>query len=122
MLRNKLFLVFVCLLLMSSVSNGQRVFNRNGKPFAKQAQKTQEPKIIVDTVKIIGGVGKMVLNSSFKKGQHKVSATSNNNFRATISQILSDTSNVVYYYGYYISKNGDTLIVKSNNHSVILLL
>lgn len=115
MLRNKIILIFSALILLPCVSNGQRVFDRNGKPFAKQFQKTQEPKIIIDTVKITSGVGKMILNSSFKKGKHQVSATSNNDFRATISQILSDTSKTPYYYGYYISKNGDTLIIKSNN-------
>lgn len=107
------FMLILSVLIFTSAL-GQRVFNRDGKPFAKQSQKTQEPKVIVDTVKVTAGIGKMVLNSSFKKGNHKVSATSSANFRATISQILADTSNIVYYYAYYISKNGDTLIVKSS--------
>jgi len=114
MLRNKTIIIATLLTFLPCLTNGQRVFDRNGKPFAKQSQRTQEPKQIVDTVKITAGVGRMVLNNAFTKSKHKVSATSDSHFRASISQILTDTSNTVYYYGYYISKNGDTLIVKSS--------
>lgn len=102
------------ILLIPGMLFAQSIFFGNGKKFAKVAQKTREPKIIVDTVNVVGGFGVLVLNKNFTRERNSVSGTSNLNMFITATGIITDTSKAVRYYGCYLSKSGDTVIVKSS--------
>ncbi len=105
---------FVLILLVPMAVMGQGIFFGNGKKFSKVAQRTREPKIIVDTVNVVAGFGTLLLNKTFNREKNSVSATDNMNIFITATGLITDTSETVYYYGCYLSKTGDSIIVKSS--------
>lgn len=113
-LRSNKLLILLILLLIPMAVFGQTIFQGNGKRFSKVAQKTREPKIIVDTVNVVAGFGTLVLNKTFTREKHSVAATDNMNIFITVTGLITDTSETVYYYGCYLSKGGDSIIVKSS--------
>ncbi len=106
--------IIIIILLWAGVTCGQDLFDGNGKPFEKVLQNTKQPKIIIDTVDITNGFGNLVLNNRFQRKNHDVSSTDSTTIWAVITPILSDTTGTVYYYGYAVSKGGDTIKVISN--------
>lgn len=105
---------FVLIFLVPAVVMGQGIFFGNGKKFSKVAQRTKEPKIIVDTVNVVAGFGTLLLNKTFNREKNSVSATDDMNIFITVTGLIADTSKTVYFYGCYLSKTGDTVIVKSS--------
>lgn len=93
---------------------GERYFFANGKHFAKVAGKTREPKQVIDTVNIVAGQGTLILNKNFNREGNSVVASSRGDLFATVTGILDDISSTVYSYSCYISKAGDSVIVKSS--------
>jgi hypothetical protein len=108
-------MLFICLLFFGITFS--QTFDTKGKRLLKTANKTRNPKTIVDTVKMSAGIGFVVLNVRFQRGRSSVKASSNKHLFATITQILNDTSETVNYYAYYASKKGDSLIIKSNSNT-----
>lgn len=94
-----------------------RYFLSNGKPFAKVAGKTREPKTVIDTVNVVSGQGVLLLNKEFNRERHSVRGTSNLNIFATATGILDSVSETVYSYSCYVSRLGDSVIVKSSGGS-----
>lgn len=101
-------------LLVVDLVYGQNIFDAKGKPFAKRAQQTREPKIIVDTVSIVAGHGALPLNDKFSSGSHSVSATDSMNIWATATKILADTTDTPYAYGCYPVANGTSIKIVSS--------
>ncbi len=94
-----------------------KLIDLSGNQQGVRQGKTSEPKMIIDTVKMDSGWYVGVLNSSFLRTQLKTAPTTKLAFLASVTQVLSDTSDTVRSYGYYISTNCETLIVKSNSIS-----
>jgi len=105
-----LLAVLVCV----SAAFGQNIFNAKGKPFAKRQGQTQEPKIIIDTVRIVAGYGSLSLTTNFTAKQHRTAASSEGNVYAQISRLLTDSTAAVYSYSYSVADKGARLIVKSS--------
>jgi len=95
------------------------IFYSEGNDFGVSQGKrpTREPYEIVDTLTLQNGVGTVILNPHFTSQLHSTKPTDASNIFPSITQILSDTSETVYYYALYISTNLETLIVKSSNSS-----
>ena len=109
--RNMLIILFT-LTLMSTAHSQQKIYNSKGKLLGKRTQRTMTPKIVVDTLRMSGGFGVLRLNSSFTKGFHAVNASNSVNMRVQVTQILSDTSEAVNYYG--VRKFTDSVMIKSS--------
>ena len=109
---SKLFIVTLLCLGLMSTALPQNLFNAAGKPLKKQAQSKREPKVVLDTLRMSAGFGVLSLNSSFKKGHHSVVASSTNDMKVQVTQILSDTTGAVNYYG--VMKYIDSVLVKSS--------
>lgn len=106
--------LLLALLVCVSVAEGQNIFNAKGKPFAKRQGRTQEPKIIVDTVRIVAGYGSLSLTTNFTSSQHRTAATSVGNVYAQISRLLTDSTKAVYSYSYAVADKGARLVIKSS--------
>lgn len=104
---------FVLLFVLCSfTAYSQDLFNAAGKPLAKQAQRTREPKIVLDTLRLSGGFGVLRLNQAFKKGKHSVVASTVNNMKVQVTQVITDTTDAVNYYG--VLKYIDSILIKSS--------
>ena len=102
-------------LLFPTALIAQSIFLGNGKQFAKVVGQTKEPKIVVQRVSIVSGIGVLKLNDFFTRERHDVSASADTNMCVTVTGILEDTSKTVYYYSVYKSADGDSLIIKSSS-------
>ena len=89
-------------------------FNSKGKPHKKVANKTSEPKHIVDTVTVMLGKGVLELNSNFTQGKHNVSATKAGYIYGSITQLIVDTSETVYSWSYLKAADGKSITIKSS--------
>lgn len=111
MIRRLCLLIVLC----TGVVFAQGVYQADGSLFTKLPGKTRSPIVVIDTVQIIAGFGKLGLRRTFSsKREHSVSPTKPATLYAVITPILGDTTKTVYYYGYALNKVGDTLTVKSS--------
>lgn len=92
-------------------------FFADGNRFGKRGQETKQPMIVVDTVKVVSGYGSIDLNDRFESGAHNVAPSSSGSIYASIGQVLDDSTETVYYYGYVYKANERRLIIKSNGGS-----
>lgn len=106
-----LLMVILCLGLMS-MAYPQNLFNAAGKPLKKQAQSKREPKVVLDTLRLSGGFGTLKLNGSFKNGHHSVIASTTNDMKVQVTQVLEDTTYAVNSYG--VRKYIDSVLIKSS--------
>ena len=90
------------------------IFFGDGGVFGKVTGKTRLPVVVIDTVAITAGYGILRLNRQIKTQIKNVIPTSKRTLYATITPILSDTTKLVYYYGYTVNNTGDTLTIKSS--------
>ena len=93
----------------------QAIYNTNGKPFSKSYNRSRTPKIIVDTVRFGGQYASIKLQTAFRSGNHAVSGTSNNTVYVTVSPILTDSSDALYFYGATVVDKGTRIVIKSSN-------
>lgn len=105
------------LIILSCSAFGQIAVDRSGNIHAKRQGQTQEPKEIVDTLRLSAGVGYIILSDVFHKTKHTTKPTSDGYFYGVVSPKLSDTSQAVSSYATYLSANRDTLIVKSSSNT-----
>jgi len=107
------------LLLVTATLSFGEVYNANGDQFDKSQGKipSRIPYEVVDTVRMVDGIGYIVLNGHVTREKHNVKPTNKNNMMISCLPILDDTSGTVYYYAAYISNNLDTIILKSNNNT-----
>lgn len=93
------------------------VFYPTGDRFyrADKNMPTRMPYEVVSDVALKNGIGTVILNSNFTQHRHNVIASSKENIFPSVSQILYDSSLTVRYYGFYISDNLETLLVKSSS-------
>jgi len=112
-----LFIWLACIILVVlaltiyDITSAQMIVDHKGHPHKRVEGKSQQPKTIVDTVRLSSGVGSLVLQSEFKKNQHTTKPQ--DYIYATANQIITDTSQDVYSYAVYW--NSDTLIIKSSS-------
>lgn len=86
-----------------------------GHPQAKRQGKTQVVKQIEDTLRLKNGFAKMVLSTAFRNNLRRSAPTSQANIYPVVSPLLTDTGASIFSYGVVISKNGETLTVKSSS-------
>lgn len=111
-------ILLVLLVCISAAFGAEtKIFNAKGKPFSKRQGQTQEPKIIVDTVRVVGGYGSLSLTTNFTNSQHRTAATSAGNVYAQISRLLTDSTKAVYSYSYSVADKGARLVIKSSGGS-----
>ncbi len=107
--------LFILILLCAGVILGQKAYQADGQLFTKIPGKTRSPVVVIDTVQIIAGYGKLGLRKNFSsKREHSVAPTKPTTLYAIITPILGDTTKTVYYYGYALNRVGDTLTIKSS--------
>ena len=106
--------IFVTIIILALMSTAypQNLFNSDGRPLKKQAQDSKEPIVVIDTVRMSGGFGTLRLSGSFSSNKHSVSATATGRMNPHVTQILSDTTDAVNYYGVRLFT--DSLIIKSS--------
>lgn len=105
-----IFVIFCAGILVA-----QGVYQADGSLFTKVPGKSRSPVVVIDTVQIIAGFGKLGLRKTFSsKREHSVAPTKPTTLYAVITPILGDTTKTVYYYGYALNLVGDTLTVKSS--------
>jgi hypothetical protein len=94
---------------------GQSIIDKNGHPHAKRAGQTQQPKFIVDTVRMSDGIGTMILRDEFKRNTRTTAPTASSRiYPQGITQVLSDTSEAVNRYAFFINSTRDTVVIKSS--------
>lgn len=98
-------------------SKGQRlkIFNARGVKIGKVFNRTREPKIMVDTVRMDTGYAELLLNSNFSGGRHNVAPSSRNHVWAIATQVLDSSDQTIYYYGVFPDSRGRKLIIRSNS-------
>lgn len=111
---NKGISLIIVILVFVGVIYAQETFFGDGKEFKKRIQQTNEPKVVIDTVRLQGERTVYKLSSSFSRQFHNVSATSGNNLWIQVTPILGDTTETVYYHGVFIYETGDSLVIKSS--------
>lgn len=96
---------------------GLTLFLPSGDRFGKKqgAVPGREPFEVVDTLTLVGGKGKVILNNRFTTEKSNVSPTDVNYIFPFVQQIVADTSDLVHSYGVFISENLDTIWVISDS-------
>jgi hypothetical protein len=121
--------LFVSLLILCSVCLGQSsftvpvgkpavkeaTFTANGKPFSRAAGQSQQPKTIIDTVRMVNGFASLALNSTFTRTEHRTAATSDQKVYATATAVLHDSSKTVYSYSCFPTDGGARIVIKSSD-------
>lgn len=90
------------------------IFTASGKPFARQKGVAQEPKVIVDTVRIVAGFGSLKLQSSFGDRHHRTAPTSADRVFGVASGLATDSTKSVYSYSVVPRSKGGRLLIKSS--------
>ena len=100
-------------------SKGQRlkVFNSRGVKIGKVFNRTREPKILVDTVRMDTGYAELLLSSSFSSGRHNVAPSTINHIWPFATQILDSIDAPRYHYGIEVTSRGRKLRIKSNSNA-----
>lgn len=91
----------------------ENLFRADGKPFARRQGEAMEPKVIIDTVRVVAGFASLSLQSTFQTGNHRTAATSPSQLYATFARILTDSTKAVYSYSYVRSAK-DRITIKSS--------
>lgn len=109
--------VFSGILLLAVVSciAGQTFINSAGAPHAKRQGRTQEPKMVIDTLRMDSGCSTLLLKETFSETFARTRPTGQGNFFAVVTGLLRDTSEAVCSYSVYLSVNAETLLVKSSS-------
>lgn len=96
-------------------------FQKDGKPWAKRYKKTSNPKVVVDTVRMVNGWANITLPGSEnlrKFGRHRLKPSDSVSVVPVLTQILSDSTSTLYTYGVTISRDGSRLQIKSSGDSL----
>lgn len=96
------------------VTRQRTVFHADGKPVSRRQNRSQEPKEVIDTVKIVGGFGEMKFRNSFAARSHFTAPTGKKALYAHITRVLSDSTETVYSYSYVYDDKQKRLVVKSS--------
>jgi hypothetical protein len=109
------FFISLILLILAPIIMGQTIIDGKGNLHAKRAKRTQEPKVIVDTVRMSAGIGTMTLKKESTRKQHSTAPTASTRmYPQGITQILLDTSDAVNRYAFFINTTRDTVVIKSS--------
>ncbi len=113
-----LFLGVILFAICASLTFSGDMFDSKGKPFAKVAQQTREPKVVIDTIEIRAGWGSMEFNDLFTRKTHNVAPTSLNDLFVSITVVADDSASLagasMRQFGYTLSKDKKRLIVRSS--------
>lgn len=90
------------------------IFSADGKLLGRRSQKSREPIIVIDTIRLASGVGTLTLRHNFGNSQHAVAPTSEDRISVQISPNTTDTPKS---YGWSLSNDLKTLSVKSSDGS-----
>ena len=107
--------VLLLLLLASSCVLAGDMYDSKGRPHFGVSQRSRTPVEIVDTITVYGKYASMPLSNSPSVGPHDVSATSPFTIFATITQIVTDSTETLRYYGFAIKDNGKRILIIANN-------
>lgn len=96
---------------------GLTLFLPSGDRFGKKQGSIpgREPFEVVDTLTLVGGKGKVILNNRFTTEKSNVSPTDVNYIFPFVQQIMDDTTDLIHSYGAWISDNLDTVRVFSDS-------
>lgn len=110
--------ISIILIVFATTVSAQKIFDSKGHPFARRQGRSQEPKEIVDTVRMDGsGFGFLELQKAFKSKQHSTTPTAKENIHVTVTQVLDSADQTVASYSYWVSATLDTIHIKSTNGS-----
>jgi len=98
-----------------SATLAQLPVDRQGHPQARVQGKSQKPKEVVDTIRLSGGKGYVVLNKAFSRNQHTTAKSPSGYIYTIAGSLLSDTSATVYAYACHVNSKGDSIVVKSSS-------
>ncbi len=112
---NRAALIAILMVAGASYIFAQVPINSAGAPHAKRQGRTQEPKMIVDTLRMAAGSARLILKGDFSDTYLRTRPTAQTAFYATVTGLLRDTTEGVKSYGAYLSANCETLIVKSSS-------
>jgi hypothetical protein len=90
------------------------IFSASGQIVGKVTGKTNEPKTVIDRVKLTAGRATIGLNSKFGQTTHNVSGSSNDKVFVTVTGLLPDTSATSNSYSAFVTNKGKTVIIKSS--------
>jgi len=101
--------------LPTTTSLSGTVYSADGKMLARRDQKSREPIMVVDTVKLVSGSATLSLQSHFGAGQHSVVPTSTDRLSVQLSPNIGSSSGAVGAYGWFLSADRKTLTIKSSS-------
>lgn len=111
-----LAIAFIAFLAFVSKSQGQTIIDKDGHPHAKRQGRTQEPKIIIDTLRMSSGVGTLPLSKTFKKNQMTTAPTDPSRiYPKGATQIMDSVTDSVHTYAFVVNRTGDTITVVSSS-------
>jgi len=98
-------------------SKGQRlkIFNARGVKIGKVFNRTREPKIMIDTVRMDTGFAELTLSSSFSGGRHNVAPSSANHIFPFVTQILDSLDAPKFTYAIFVTSSGRKLQIQSSS-------
>ena len=96
---------------------GLTLFLPSGDRFGKKqgAVPGREPFVVVDTLRLVGGKGKVILNNRFTTQKSNVSPTDGDYIIPFVQQWMDDTADLIHSYGIWVSDNLDTIWIKSDS-------
>lgn len=92
-------------------------YQKNGRPWAKRYKRSATPKMIVDTVKMVGGWADITLpaeENAKRFGWRRVRPTDSTAIIPVVTQLLTDSTDSIYSYGVLVRENGAKLKIKSS--------
>ena len=93
----------------------EATFTAAGKPFSRAAGTSQQPKTIIDTVRMVKGFASLSLNSKFTTTEHRTAATSTQKIYATANAVLQDSTKSVNSYSCWPTDGGARIVIKSSD-------
>ena len=105
-------LIVLLALLLPAAGSSTDIYNAAGQRITG-GSRSKGPKIVVDTVRMVGGRGVLKLNKRIGKGIYSVQPKSKLSAFVLVTPVISDTSKTLYYYSVVIEP--DSLVIKSSN-------
>lgn len=94
---------------------GQLQIDRSGHPHGRAESRYQQPKEIIDTMRLSAGVGYWVLSKRFTRNLHTTAPTASGIGYGVATALLTDTTAAVNSYAVFVNANKDTLVIKSSS-------
>lgn len=110
---NKILALLICLIAAANLFGAYTLF---GDKHEYRHRKYQTPKLMIDTLRVDGGIVSIELAEEFTKSRPRMRPTDSLNIFCVVSPMLADTSDSVHSYGTYYDEKTGLLYIKSSSN------